>query len=101
MSELMMGRCNNLKRTSKPKCDLMSNYQKLDAWKESMELVKEIYLETKKFPKEELYGITSQARRASVSIPSNIAKGWEDNIKKIPFNLFMFPGALYMNWKRC
>lgn len=60
----------------------MSNYQKLEAWKESMGLVKEIYLETKKFPKEELYGLTSQARRASVSIPSNIAEGMGGQYKK-------------------
>jgi len=60
----------------------MSNYQKLDAWKESMQIVKEIYLETEKFPKEELYGITSQARRSAVSIPSNIAEGMGRQYKK-------------------
>jgi four helix bundle protein len=60
----------------------MSNYQKLDAWKESMLLVKEIYLTTKKFPKEEMYGITSQTKRAAVSIPSNIAEGMGRQYKK-------------------
>lgn len=60
----------------------MSNYQKLGAWKESMQLVKEIYVETKKFPKEELYGLTSQTRRAAVSIPSNIAEGMGRQYKK-------------------
>ena len=51
------------------------NHKELDVWKESMLLAKEVYLLTKGFPKEELYGITSQIRRASVSVPSNIAEG--------------------------
>jgi four helix bundle protein len=51
------------------------NHKELDVWKESMLLAKEVYLLTKDFPKEELYGITSQIRRASVSVPSNIAEG--------------------------
>ena len=51
------------------------NFKKLEIWKRSRILVKEIYLITKNFPKEELYGLTSQIRRASVSIPSNIAEG--------------------------
>jgi four helix bundle protein len=51
------------------------NHKDLDVWKESMLLAKEVYLLTKHFPKEELYGITSQLRRASVSVPSNIAEG--------------------------
>ncbi len=51
------------------------NHKELEVWKESMILAREAYLLTKGFPKEELYGITSQIRRASVSIPSNIAEG--------------------------
>jgi four helix bundle protein len=53
----------------------MTNYKKLDVWKESMQLVKEVYALVKKYPKEELYGLSSQARRAAVSIPANIAEG--------------------------
>jgi len=53
----------------------MRNYQTLDAWKVSMQLVENIFLLTKTFPKEELYGLTSQTKRAAVSIPSNIAEG--------------------------
>jgi four helix bundle protein len=51
------------------------NHKDLEVWKESMLLAKEVYFLTKDFPKEELYGITSQIRRASVSVPSNIAEG--------------------------
>ena len=47
----------------------------LEAWKESIKLVKVIYHITDKFPKSELFGLTSQARRAAVSVPSNIAEG--------------------------
>lgn len=53
----------------------MHNFQKLDVWKVSMELSTEIHEITKDFPKQEIYGMTSQMRRASVSIPSNIAEG--------------------------
>ena len=51
------------------------NFKKLDIWKRSRSLVKEIYVLTRKFPKEEFYGITSQIRRAVISIPSNISEG--------------------------
>jgi four helix bundle protein len=50
-------------------------HSKLDVWKMSMELTKEIYELTKKFPGTEKYLLTNQIRRASVSIPSNIAEG--------------------------
>ena len=51
------------------------HHRNLEAWKESINFVTEIYTLTKKFPKEELWGLTSQIRRASISIPSNIAEG--------------------------
>ena len=50
-------------------------HKNLDAWKEAMDLVTEVYRITSKFPKEEMYGLISQLRRASVSVPSNIAEG--------------------------
>ena len=53
----------------------MKSHRDLDAWKKSIGLVSEIYLLTKKFPPDELYGLTSQMRRAAVSVPSNIAEG--------------------------
>ncbi|MFH2121579.1 MAG: four helix bundle protein [Pseudomonadota bacterium] len=49
----------------------MRKHHELKAWQEAMELVKEIYRETRDFPKEEIYGLVSQMRRAAVSIPSN------------------------------
>jgi four helix bundle protein len=51
------------------------DYKKLNVWKESIELVKQVYQVTASFPKDERYGLISQLRRASVSIPSNIAEG--------------------------
>ena len=51
------------------------HHRNLEAWKESINFVTEIYTLTKGFPKEELWGLTSQIRRASISIPSNIAEG--------------------------
>ena len=51
------------------------SYQDLIAWKKAMSLVIEIYRVTKGFPKEEIFGLTSQLRRAAVSVPSNIAEG--------------------------
>lgn len=52
------------------------NFKKLEVWKKSKELCLFVYDFTKKFPKEELYGLTSQIRRAVISIPSNIAEGY-------------------------
>ncbi|MFV0366778.1 MAG: four helix bundle protein [Mangrovibacterium sp.] len=53
----------------------MHNYKELKIWKEARYLVKDIYILSALFPNSETYGITSQIRRASVSVPSNIAEG--------------------------
>jgi four helix bundle protein len=53
----------------------MNTYRDLIVWQKSVDLVVEIYKVTDLFPKEEIYGLTSQMRRAAVSIPSNIAEG--------------------------
>jgi len=50
-------------------------HHNLEAWRESVKLVKTIYQGTASFPKQELFGLTSQIRRSAVSIPSNIAEG--------------------------
>ena len=49
-------------------------HKSLDVWKDSIELVKNVYRITNKFPKEEMFGMTSQIRRAAVSVPSNVAE---------------------------
>ncbi|PHR73703.1 MAG: four helix bundle protein [Lutibacter sp.] len=58
------------------------SFEKLNVWKESILLVKSIYRLTKGFPSEEKFGLTSQLRRATVSISSNIAEGTSRNTNK-------------------
>jgi len=53
----------------------MKTHKDLIVWKKSIDFVTKIYKETSDFPKEEIYGLVSQLRRASVSVPSNIAEG--------------------------
>ena len=53
----------------------MQNFKDLLLWRQAHQLTLEIYKATKDFPKEELFGVTSQIRRAAVSIPCNIAEG--------------------------
>jgi four helix bundle protein len=53
----------------------VQNYRELIVWQKAMDMVELVYQATKAFPKEELYGLTNQVRRAAVSIPSNIAEG--------------------------
>ena len=60
----------------------MRPHQKLEAWSKSIELVIDVYKLTELFPKEERYGLTSQVRRAAVSIPANIAEGAGRHSKK-------------------
>ena len=54
----------------------MKSVEDLKAWQTAMDLIVEVYKITKKFPKEEMYGLTSQLRRAAVSIAANIAEGF-------------------------
>ena len=58
------------------------NYRELRVWQQGMELVLRIYAITRKFPKDELYGMVSQMRRAAVSVVSNIAEGKGRNSRK-------------------
>lgn len=54
---------------------MQRNHKELRAWQSAMRLVQEVYALTSTFPKEELFGLSSQMRRAAVSVPSNIAEG--------------------------
>jgi four helix bundle protein len=60
----------------------MKTHKDLEVWKKSIEMVTKIYTITRSFPKEELYGLVSQMRRAAVSVPSNIAEGAGRNSTK-------------------
>jgi four helix bundle protein len=74
----------------------MTNYKNLEAWKKAMELVKDVYLLTAAYPKEELYGLTSQTKRAAISVPSNIAEGMGRQYKKDTLQfLHIARGSLY------
>jgi four helix bundle protein len=57
-------------------------FEKLDVWKDSIELIKSVYQFTKYFPEEEKYGVTSQIRRSSISISTNISEGNSRSTRK-------------------
>jgi four helix bundle protein len=54
----------------------IDSYRDLVVWQQAMDLVVAIYAETCKWPKEEMFGLTSQVRRAAASVPANIAEGY-------------------------
>ena len=60
----------------------MKDFRQLKVWEKSHQLALAVYKVTTKFPKEELYGLTSQIRRASMSVPTNIAEGCGRNTDK-------------------
>ena len=57
--------------------DKIQTYRDLEIWKIGVNVVKDIYVLTEKFPKQEMYGIVSQMRRSAISIPSNVAEGFK------------------------
>jgi four helix bundle protein len=67
----------------------MNNHKDLDVWKKAVDFVVAVYQVTSNFPKDELYGLTNQIRRASVSIPSNIAEGAARK-GKVEFKRFLY-----------
>ena len=54
----------------------IKNFRDLNIWKKGIEIVKDIYLIVREFPKSEVYSLTNQMQRASLSIPTNIAEGF-------------------------
>lgn len=66
----------------------MHEFRKLRVWERAMELAESVYKLSGDFPKEERYGLTSQLRRAAVSVPSNISEGAYRNSNK-EFNYFL------------
>lgn len=71
-------------------------YTELEVWMESRILVNEVYLISKEFPKEEIYGLTNQMKRCAISIPSNIAEGCGRQHYKDSLRFFFIArGSLY------
>jgi len=78
---------------------MVQSYRDLVAWNKAMELGNEIYRATQRLPKEEFFGLTSQIRRAALSIPSNIAEGKVGYPKANSGNSWEMPGVPWQNWK--
>ena len=75
---------------------LSRSYTSLEVWIKSRALVKQVYVLTKAFPKEEMFGLTAQVRSAVVSVPSNIAEGCGRQYAKEAVNFFHIArGSLY------
>ncbi len=72
----------------------VQSYRQLIAWQKAMELVKLVYDLTDRFPREELFGLTQQIRKAVVAIPSNIAEGQGRNSTKEFLYIFRLHMAL-------
>ena len=73
----------------------MKSFRELRVWQKAMDLVEKVYLQTQDFPKQETYGLTSQVRRAVVSVPSNIAEGHtREHIKEYLHHLSMAQASL-------
>ena len=78
------------------------DYTKLDVWLEARKLANIVYIISKQFPKEEIYGLTSQMRRCAVSIPSNIAEGCGRQTSKDTIHfLHVSRGSLYELETQC
>jgi four helix bundle protein len=61
---------------------MLKSYKNLNVWQKSIDLVEKVYIQTTNFPQTEIYGLTSQIRRAAVAIPSNIAEGYSRQHRK-------------------
>jgi four helix bundle protein len=73
----------------------LHSYRQLLVWQLGMELAKDVYLLTQKFPKHEVYGLSSQVQRAAVSIPANLAEGHaKDSTKEFLRHISIAQGSL-------
>ena len=73
----------------------VKNFRELIVWQKALDLVEKIYKASRSFPKDELYGLTGQIRRAVVSVPSNIAEGQgRDSTKEFQHHLSIAYGSL-------
>jgi four helix bundle protein len=72
----------------------IQSFRDLEAWKIGMDLVVALYAVTQTFPREELYGLSSQLRRAAVSIPSNIGEGHQQGTKSYAHFVSLALGSL-------
>ena len=73
----------------------MKSFRELRVWQKAMDLVENVYILTRRLPREETYGLSSQIRRAAVSIPSNIAEGHtREHIKEYLHHLSMAQASL-------
>lgn len=75
--------------------EFVSGHKDLKVWQNGVQISKAIYLLTQSFPKSELYGLTSQMRRAAISVPSNIAEGYvRDGTKEYLYHLSVATASL-------
>jgi len=78
---------------------MVKQYQDLVVWQKAMAVVTEVYKTTAAFPDNEKFGLTSQMRRAAVSIPSNIAEGQGRSLLENSNNFWDMLAGHCMNWK--
>ena len=72
----------------------IQSYRDLEAWQLGMEFVVRVYAVTRDFPREEMFGLTSQLRRAAVAIPSNVSEGHQQGTKAYLHFVVMALGSL-------
>ena len=87
-------------RGFKDSSEILKTYKELKVWQKSDQLCLKIYRITAGFPQDEKFGLTSQIRRASVSIPSNIAEAMDARQQEIMSSIYIFPMDQFVNWKR-
>ena len=80
----------------------IQSYRDLEAWQVGMDFVVRVYAVTKSFPRQEVYGLTSQLRRAAVAVPSNISEGHQHGTKAYLHFVVLALGSLLRprrNWE--